>query len=309
MSAEPLSSGQFSPPRRPRLDLNQILAIIGIIAAIIGPFLPAFLPSLFPQSSQPKVGPAGQQPLLIVTNPFSAEYYKPREVLYAINLGTALIFAIAWYGGGYLKRELKYFSLMWWLWWIGLVLFYSSRMIFSGGSLQPPLDVILNNANTACLLLAYVGLAYPKNTDYRDRPKLFQRFAVWVFIIFVFLALVTSLAPGDEGIFIAKLLSGCYAGLAFCFLAARLESLMQEQYAIISLVFLYSFVQVLWSFEGVQGVLSGTLVFALAFLGKVSLGILVLVNYAQFAERAPKYFEVKEETAKPVPVTPFRKAG
>jgi hypothetical protein len=293
MSTEPLPGPPLSvPPRRPRIDFNQILGILGILAAVIGPFLPSF------RSPSSPLNPVGQHPFLIASNPFVAEYWEAKQVLYAVNLSTAVVFVIAWCTGGYLARELKYFSRMWLLWWVGLVLFYLSRIIFTGGSLLPRLDVILNNANTAFLFLAYVGLAYPKNTDYNNRPKVFQRLAAWVVAAFFVLALVTSFAPDGEGIFIAKLLSGCYAGLAFCFLAARLESLIPQQYAIISLVFLYSFVQVLWSFESVQGVLSGTVVFALAFLGKVSLGVLVLINHAQIADRAAKYFEVKEETAK-----------
>ncbi|HTG33257.1 MAG TPA: hypothetical protein VLB76_10020 [Thermoanaerobaculia bacterium] len=301
MSTEPLPGPPVSlPPRRSRIDFNQVLGILGILAAILGPFLPSLQSPGSPNS-------VGHPPLLLVSNPFVPEYWNPGEVLYAVNLSAAVIFVVAWWTGGYLARELKYFSRMWLLWWIGLVLFYLSRIIITGGSLQPRLDVILNNANTAFLFLAYVGLAYPKNTDYNNRPKVFQRLAAWVVAAFFVLALVTSFAPDGEGIFIAKLLSGCYAGLVFCFLAARLESLIPQQYAIISLVFLYSFVQVLWSFEGVQGVLSGTVVFALAFLGKVSLGILVLVNHAQIADRASKYFEVKEETAKAASVIQFQK--
>jgi hypothetical protein len=197
---------------------------------------------------------------------------------------------------------------MWMLMWIGFVLYYIYRILITGGTLQPRLDIVLNNANTACLLLAYVGLAYPKNTDYKERPKVFQRFLLWTIGAFVLLALVTYLAPEGEGVFIAKLLSGCYAGLAFCFLAARLESLLPQQYAIISFIFMYAFVQVLWSFEGVQGALPISIVFALAFLGKTALGLLVLHNYSQIAERSIKYFEVKEEVAKSGSVVPFAKA-
>jgi hypothetical protein len=91
----------------------------------------------------------------------------------------------------------------------------------------------------------------------------------------------------------AKLLSGVFAGLAFCFLGARLESLLPRRYLFTVVVFLYSFVQILWIFEDIQSVFTPAEVYLSAFFGKTLVGLLVLNYYPEIANSAKSFYEFK----------------
>jgi hypothetical protein len=241
------------------------------------------------RASQPSPGIRGAAP-----NPISN--LAESKGIYLVNLLFSLLFLITWIVGGKTRQELNFFYRTWLLFWAGLCGFYLHRMfwhdaIAGKNPLHVLLDESLSNLNTIFVFLSYIALLYPKNMDFSGRREAINRFTVGTFSVVIILFALAFLFPQTGEVSPTKLLSALFAGVAFCFLGARLESLLSQRYFFTSVVFIYSSVQILYAFEFINTVFS--FVYLAAFLGKALLGLLVLNYYPQIAANAVCFYDIK----------------
>jgi len=207
-------------------------------------------------------------------------------LIYYINLIICIGFIIMWFYNENHKEGIKHFNIPWIAFWAVLGLFYG-LLIFKKNTLT--LELFLNNASNIFIFFLYLLLNFPKGVDYSGKEIYVNSFASAV-IVMLGIMLFTLLFPNDYG----RIFSGFFAFTAYSFLGSRLESYFPKNYILLTLIFFYAAVQILWIFvDENHEVLKKETIYFLAFIGKLFFGAVITFKYKTITNKSLNYYKIK----------------